>query len=404
MFYATLLTGLRAAQEVRLYGLGSFFRARMVRELCAVNAAERRVDRREVGVQGLLAVLSAGIAGCGLVWVVQSAAAGTVSIGDVAVFVAAVAGVQSALTAGVDQAAQIHQALLLFEHYMAVATVPADLPVPASPEPVPELRHGIELRDVWFRYSEEHPWVLRGVTLTIPAGAAVALVGRNGAGKSTLVKLLCRLYDPVRGSIRWDGVDLQELDPDALRGRIGVVLQDYMAYDLTAAENIGLGDLTAMDDRPRLRAAARRAGADDTVTALPHGYDTMLSRIFGGSPDRDDPSAGVLLSGGQWQRLALARAFLRDQRDLLILDEPSSGLDAEAEHDLHSRLRTHRAGRTSVLISHRLGTVRDADLIVVLDDGQIAEQGDHAGLVAGGGTYARLYGLQSRGYLQEVPG
>ena len=400
LFYANLLSGPRAAQEVRLFGLGAFFRSRMVRELRAVNQAERRVDRREVGVQGLLAVLSAGIAGYGLVWVVRAAVEGAVSIGDVAVFVAAVAGVQMALGIGVDQAARIHQALLLFDHYLAVTTEPEDLPVPSSPVPVPVLKGGIELRDVWFRYSEDHPWVLRGVTLTIPAGTALALVGHNGTGKSTLVKLLCRLYDPDRGSIRWDGVDLRDVDPDELRQRIGVVFQDYMDYDLTAAENIALGDLSAVDDRARLRDAAVRAGAHSTLAALPHGYDTMLSRIFTDSADRDDPGTGVVLSGGQWQRLALARAFLRDQRDLLILDEPSSGLDAEAEHDVHERLRTHRAGRTSVLISHRLGAVRDADVIAVLVDGRITESGSHASLISLGGTYARLYGFQSRGYVE----
>ncbi len=386
LFYATLLSGPRAAQEVRLFGLGRFFRDRMVSELRAVNRAERRMDRREVGLQGMLALTSSGIAGFGLLWTVL----GAVSVGDVAVFVAAVAGVQAALASGVDQAARIHQALLVFDHYVVVTSAGPDLPVPARPRPVPVLRKGIEFRDVWFRYGEEHPWVLRGVTLTVPKGSAVALVGHNGAGKSTIMKLLCRLYDPTRGSIHWDGVDLRDMDPDELRARIGVVCQDYMNYDLTAGENIGLGDLTALDDPARLRGAARRAGVHDVLTTLPKGYDTTLSRIF----DAD----GIVLSGGQWQRLALARAFLRDERDLLVLDEPSSGLDAEAEHDVHTRLRTHRADRTSVLISHRLGAVRDTDLIAVLTDGKITEHGRHDELLAAGGTYARLYELQSRGY------
>jgi ATP-binding cassette subfamily B protein len=402
MFYAQLLSGPRAAKEVRLFGLGRFFRTRMVTELRAIYAAERVVDRRELRIQGLLALLSAGIAGYGLFWVVGAAAAGSVSIGDVAVFVAAVAGIQGALAGGVDQAARTHQALLMFDHYLHVTSVDADLPVAAHPVPVPPLRDGIELRDVWFRYSDDHPWVLRGVTLTIPVGRSLALVGHNGAGKSTVIKLLCRLYDPDRGSIHWDGVDLREFDPDELRNRIGAVFQDYMDYDLTAAENIALGDLTALGDDPRLRAAAARAGADGFLEALPRGYDTMLSRIFTDNTDRDDPETGVVLSGGQLQRLALARAFLRDERDLLILDEPSAGLDAEAEHDVHTRLRAHRAGRTSVLISHRLGAVRDADVIAVLSDGVVAESGDHAGLLAGGGVYHRLYTLQAKGYREEV--
>jgi ATP-binding cassette, subfamily B, bacterial len=397
-FYAQLLTGVRAAKEIRLFGVGPFLRGRMVAELRAINASQRRVDRREVVVQGLLAVLSAGIAGYGLVWVVRAAATGAVSVGDIAVFVAAVAGIQTALATGVDQAAQTHQSLLMFDHYLAVSRITPDLPVPASPRPVQPLRRGIELDDVWFRYGEDHPWVLRGVTLTIPHGRTLALVGHNGAGKSTLVKLLCRLYDPTAGSIRWDGVDVRELDPDELRRRIGAVFQDYMEYDLTAAENIALGDLSALGDPARLRAAAERAGIADTLAALPRGYDTLLSRVFTDSADRANPDTGVVLSGGQWQRLALARAFLRDGRDLLILDEPSSGLDAEAEHDVHCRLRTHRRGRTSVLISHRLGTVRDADVIAVLRDGTVRELGRHEELVRAGGTYARLYELQSRGY------
>jgi ATP-binding cassette, subfamily B, bacterial len=244
--------------------------------------------------------------------------------------------------------------------------------------------------------------VRSNVNLIIPAGTATALVGHNGSGKSTIIKLLCRLYEPDRGTIVWDGVDLRDLHPDELRHRIGVVFQDYMDYDLTAAENIALGDLSSLDDRPRLADAARRAGAHDTIMALPNGYDTMLSRTFTSTADRDDPTTGVALSGGQAQRLALARAFLRDNRDLLILDEPSSGLDPEAEHDVHTRLRAHRAGRTSVLISHRLNTIRDADQIAVLHNGQITETGTHATLTALGGTYAKLYTLQSSGYREEV--
>jgi ATP-binding cassette, subfamily B, bacterial len=402
MFYAQLLSTPRAAKEIRLFGLGRFLRGRMVSELTSIYRAERAVDRRELWVQGLLAVLSAGIAGYGLFWVVDAAARGVVGVGDVAVFVAAVAGIQSALAVAVDQAARTHEALLVFDHYLHVTDVPDDLAPSANPRAVPPLRQGIELRDVWFRYSADHPWVLRGVDLTIPVGGSLALVGRNGAGKSTIVKLLCRLYDPDRGSVTWDGVDLRDLDLDELRARIGTVFQDYMDYDLTAAENIAVGDLDALGDEPRLRAAARRAGAHDFLAALPRGYDTMLSRIFTDSQDRDDPSTGVALSGGQRQRVALARAFLRDDRDLLILDEPSAGLDAEAEYDVHTRLRDHRAGRTSVLISHRLGTVRAADTIAVLADGRIAEVGGHDELVAAGGLYHRLYSLQAKGY-EEVP-
>jgi ATP-binding cassette subfamily B protein len=193
-----------------------------------------------------------------------------------------------------------------------------------------------------------------------------------------------------------------------LRARIGVLFQDYMSYDLTASENIGLGDVAAMDDEMRIRDAAERAGIDATIERLPRGYGTLLSRMFptlpGDGSDRgdDEDGGGVLLSGGQWQRLALARTFLRDQRDLLILDEPSSGLDAEAEHRIHQRLRRHRDGATSLLISHRLGAVRDADRIVVLAGGVIVEQGSHRELVAAGGEYARLFEMQAHAYQPEI--
>jgi ATP-binding cassette subfamily B protein len=276
------------------------------------------------------------------------------------------------------------------------------------------LERGIELRGVWFRYSDDHPWVLSGVNLFLPAGQAVALVGRNGSGKSTLVKLLCRLYDPTKGAILWDGVDLRDMDVAELRRRMGAVFQDFMHYDLTAAENIALGDVDALGgapgsargygvgDQDRIVAAAQLAGVHDMIGALPNGYDTMLSRLFVSEQDKDDPETGVVLSGGQWQRLALARAFLRDNCDLLILDEPSSGLDAVAEHEVHTRLREHRRGRTSVLISHRLGAVRGAEQIVMLDNGGIVERGTHDELISADGVYAELFRLQSAGYQENV--
>ncbi|MBQ1037589.1 ABC transporter ATP-binding protein [Micromonospora sp. C81] len=403
LFFAQLLVGVPAAKEVRLFGLGRFFGDRMLDELHDLHRVEQKLDRREVRAQAVLGLLGATVAGIGVVYTVSIARAGGLSPGDVVIFLAAIPGVQGALGSLVVQLGAIHQALLLFEHYDQVAHVETDLPVPATPRPVPPLTEGIELRDVWFRYSPQHPWVLRGVDLNLRAGATTALVGLNGAGKSTLVKLLCRFYDPERGSIRWDGVDLREFDPAELRERLGAVFQDFMPYDLSAAENIALGDLGAREDPERLRTAARHAGIDDTLTALPRGYDTLLTRIFFDGPDRDDPQAGVVLSGGQWQRVALARGFLRAERDLLILDEPSSGLDAEAEHDLHRRLGELRRGRTSLLISHRLNAVRDADTIVVLADGRVVERGDHRELLAAAGRYARLFGLQARGYREDAP-
>lgn len=213
----------------------------------------------------------------------------------------------------------------MFGHSVTVIQAEPDLPVPAAPAPMPRLRDGIRLNDVWFRYSDDHPWILRGLNLFIPAGAAVAVVGLNGAGKSTLVKLLCRFYDPQHGSITWDGVDLRHLHPDHLRQRVSGVFQDHMAYDLSAADNISIGFVAARGDEARVQGAAREAGIDGKLSALPRGYDTMLTRMFFSEDDKDDPETGVVLSGGQWQRVALARAMFRGRRDLMILDEASAG-------------------------------------------------------------------------------
>jgi ATP-binding cassette subfamily B protein len=318
--------------------------------------------------------------------------------------------VQSQLASVVSRVAVAHQALIFFEHYREVTEATDDLPEAPSRRAMPTLRHGIEFRNVWFRYDDAHEWVLKDVNLFIPHGRAVALVGHNGAGKSTLVKLLCRFYDPTRGAVFWDGIDLRDLPIADLRARIGAVFQDFMQYELTAGENIGVGDVDGADlldaDEPsriaRIHTAAERAGVHDLLNDLPKGYRTLLSRIFTDSKDRDNPETGVLLSGGQWQRVALARAFLRDRRDLLILDEPTSGLDAESEHAIHSRLAEHRRGRTSLLISHRLGAVRDSDEIIVLSESRVVERGTHDALVAGRGIYARLFRLQSAGYTGEA--
>jgi ATP-binding cassette, subfamily B, bacterial len=441
LFYTDLLTDLRAAKEVRLFGLRGLFRHRMLQELATSNREQRRFDRREAVTQLLLAALSAVLAGGCIVWALLAAARGALTLGDVAAVLLAVGSVQATLTAAVNHVSLGHHAALLLDHYRAVvgatatgrgpapgtAPDPADrspaVPVsgadhaaapgsggPADHVPAAVARgngssgngsaRGIEFDDVWFRYADDLPWALRGVSLSIPTGRALAVVGENGSGKSTLVKLLCRFYDPVRGGVRWDGTDLRDIPLDELHGRIAAVFQDFMDYELTAGENIALGDAagrTELDvDADRVAGAARRAQVHEALAALPQGYRTLLSREF--SAAGEDGPPGVLLSGGQWQRVALARALLRGDRSLLVLDEPSSGLDAEAEFRIHQEMRRYREGRTSVLVSHRLNTVRDADRIVVLAAGRVAEEGDHDALVAAGGQYARLFELQAAGY------
>jgi ATP-binding cassette, subfamily B, bacterial len=398
MFYGNLQTDLHAAKEIRLFGIGGFLRDRMLTELRSINKRQARLDRRSLRAQTALAVIASAVTGAGLIWTVREAASGALPIGDVSMFVLASAGIQGALGSAITSVADSYQAIILFSHYTDILALDPDLPVAEHPRPIEPLTGSIEIRDVWFRYDGAGPWILRGLTMTIAAGSAVGLVGVNGAGKSTLVKLLCRLYDPQRGAIYWDGVDIREVDPEQLRDRIGAVFQDYMAYDLTAAENIGLGDLARLQDSAAIRDAAVMSGVAETVERLRFGFDTLLSRIFFDNADKEDPRTGVVLSGGQWQRLALARGLMRAGRDLLILDEPTAGLDADGEAAIHRQLRQLRAGRSSLLISHRLGALRYADVIYVLADGQIAERGEHAALMVAGGEYARLFALQASGY------
>ncbi|WP_245563448.1 ABC transporter ATP-binding protein [Longispora albida] len=395
--YQGLQTELSGAAEHRLYGLGELFHARMTRAALEVSGADLRVQRKMALTQGGLALLGAVTLAGGSAVVVVRAARGELTAGDVVLFLSAVAGLQAAIHGVGSQLTEAAQAVRLFRHYVDVVDAPADL-ADGQGTPGPLVR-GVEFRDVWFRYDPSGPWVLRGLNLTITAGQALGLAGVNGAGKSTLISLLCRLYDPERGEIRWDGVDIREYAIDGLRRRIGATFQDFMAYDLTVAENIGVGDVARLDDQRAIEHAAGLAGASAVIAGLRHGYRTLLSRIFFGETG---DGRGVALSGGQRQRIALARSLMRDDADLLILDEPNSGLDAVSEHQIHEILRGHRSGRTSLLVSHRLSTLRDADRIVVLEGGQVLEEGTHTELVDAGGRYAELFALQAAGYAEAT--
>jgi ATP-binding cassette, subfamily B, bacterial len=390
-----LMADPRAGQELRLFGLAGFFRDRMLTALRACADTDYEIARRTAASQGGWSLFGGAVVGAGSALVAWQASRGHVSVGDFVLFAAAVTSVQSTLAAMVNQVPMLGSALRLFRHYLAVLERAGDLP--DGTRPAGPLRRGIELRDVWFRYKPDGPWALRGVNLVIPAGETVGLVGVNGAGKSTLVKLLCRLYDPQRGAILWDGVDLRDLRAADLRALVSVTFQDFVCFDLTAAENIGLGDLAAAQDRARVREAARVADLDEVLCGLAQGYDTLLSRDFADGSDR----AAATLSGGQSQRMAVARAALRRDADLLILDEPSSGVDPETEHRIQRALRQRTAGRTSLLISHRLSSIRDAGLIVVLAGGRVAESGTHDELMAAGGRYRRLFSMQAAAYQDE---
>jgi ATP-binding cassette subfamily B protein len=253
--------------------------------------------------------------------------------------------------------------------------------------PVP-IREGITFEDVGFRYPGAARWAVRHLNFTLRAGEVLALVGENGAGKTTLVKLLARLYDPDEGRILLDGHDLREYDLNELRADLGVIFQDFMRYHMTAAENIAVGRIDAQGDRTRIEEAAKRSMAHEMIARLPEGYDQMIGKRF---------RAGVDLSGGEWQKIAIARAYMRDAQ-VLILDEPTAALDARAEFEVFQRFKELSQGKTAVLISHRFSSVRMADRILVLVDGEVEAMGTHQELLAQRGRYAELFELQAAGY------
>ncbi len=257
----------------------------------------------------------------------------------------------------------------------------------ARPVPVP-VREGFDFRDVGFRYPGSERWAVRHLTFRFTPGERIALVGENGAGKTTLVKLLARLYDPDEGRILLDGVDLREYDLASVRSNIGVIFQDFVRYDFVLKENIGVSQVDQLDDDARVREAARRSLADTVASRLENGYQQMLGRRFDG---------GVELSGGEWQKVALGRAYMRDAQ-VLILDEPTAALDARAEYEVFLRFAELTRGRMAVLISHRFSTVRMADRILVLQGGELVDQGTHEELLARRGLYAELFNLQAAGY------
>ncbi|HEX6895584.1 MAG TPA: ATP-binding cassette domain-containing protein, partial [Bryobacteraceae bacterium] len=281
-----------------------------------------------------------------------------------------------------EQALYIKDLFDFFETRPGIVSRPEAL---AAPRPI---RSGFEFRRVSFAYPGSERRVLRDVSFRFDAGERIALIGENGAGKTTLVKLLARLYDPVEGAILLDGVDLRDYDVDSLRGEIGVIFQDYMRYDMLARENIGMGRIEELQNDARIEAAARKSLAEALIAQFPRGYKQMLGRRF---------DEGMDLSAGQWQKIALARAYMRDAQ-VLILDEPTASLDARAEYEVFLRFADLTRDKMAVLISHRFSTVRMADRILVLADGELIEQGTHQQLVALGGRYAELFELQAAGY------
>ena len=397
MFYAGLLTESAAIKETRLLGIAGTLQARMRKEMSEIDRAEAVLDRKYLLRQGVMTWLAAVVLAVISFLAVRQSVVGRLSLGSVSLVIAASGGFAAATAGLIERVADIRQGLRMFAHFQELV----DAPNEGRPQldALPPLRKGIDAHSLSFTYPGASVAVLEDLNLQIPFGKTTAIVGLNGAGKSTLVKLLCGLYLPSAGSICWDGRDSRSFDVRSVRDRIGAVFQDFMQYDLSVRDNVGLGNVNKVDDASAVSDALTRSGAADLVGRLPRAADTMLSRTF----FDDDADDGMMISGGEWQRLAIARAYMRIQHDVMILDEPSSGLDVEAEAQVHQDLRAARAGRTNVLISHRLSTVRGADRIYVLENGQVRESGTHASLLAAEGEYARLFRLQARGYVEAEP-
>ncbi|MBW3588706.1 MAG: ABC transporter ATP-binding protein/permease [Actinobacteria bacterium] len=395
--YIELATGIKAAKEIRLFGLGTHLlnSHKTLTNEYIKKLFRDRVKRSGVGfVSGAMYGLSlAGSIGFLGYLTLQ----GRASIGELAMGVQitrmAIGSVQMAaglVTWTAELAFVGERYLWLFDYESEVKLATRDRLVP----PPQAITRGITIEDVRFSYPGTEEEILKGVSLFIPAGTTVALVGENGAGKSTLVKLLCRFYDPTGGRITIDGIDFKDIDLDKWRANAAVSFQDFVKYQLIAREAVGVGELSVNFNGAAVAAAAHQAGATAVINKLPDGVDTQLGRDFEG---------GIELSEGEWQRIALARGSMRPHPSILILDEPTASLDARAEHEVFERFaemaRPESGPRpVALLVSHRFSTVRMADMIVVLHDGQIEELGSHEELMAKAGRYAELFDLQASRY------
>jgi ATP-binding cassette, subfamily B, bacterial len=387
-----ILTRDSHVKEVKLFGLGPLILGRYKALFQKFYAEDRRLAFKRMAWGLALGLLSlAAFYGC--YWLVAGRAArGAISVGDMVLYLAVFRQGQAAFQGILSSVGGMYESALFMSNLFAFLEVPTggEAPRVLPPRSAPRGRgNALELRGVSFRYPGRDGWALKDVSLTLAPGEKLGLVGENGAGKSTLVKLLLRLYEPTEGEILYGGVNLKDMDPEDLRSRFGAVFQDFVRYQFSAAENIGLGHVEALEDRARVRRAAEEGGASSVVEALPRGYDTMLGGWF---------EKGQELSAGQWQKLGVSRAFMRDA-EVLILDEPTASIDAEAEHALFERFQRLAADRTAIVISHRFSTVRMADRIAVLHDGRLLELGSHAQLMEQDGRYAHLFRLQARGYL-----
>jgi ATP-binding cassette subfamily B protein len=388
--YLRVLGGSKeAAKELKLFGLAPFLTERFSRLSNQIYDEDVSLARRRLVAGSFLSMIGTAGYYSAYVFVIWRTISGVLSIGELTFLAGSIqqasSNIQqifSTVSSIADQALFLTDLIAFFEMRPAIASKPNALPVPRP------ITRGFEFRNVTFRYPGSSRLVLDGLNFHFRSGERVALIGENGEGKTTIVKLLTRLYDPLEGQVLLDGVDLREYNLEDLYQEIGVIFQDFMRYEMTARDNIAVGRIEQIDDLPLLQQSAQKSMADEVIGKLPCGYEQMLGRRFDG---------GVDLSGGEWQKVALARAYLRDAQ-ILILDEPTAALDARSEFEVFQRFAELTAGKMALFISHRFSTVRMADRIVVLEHGRIAEDGDHEQLTRLGGRYAEMFELQAASY------
>jgi ATP-binding cassette, subfamily B, bacterial len=378
-----------AAKELKLFNLASFFTDRFAKLSDVVYEQDVELARKRLGIGSILSFISTGGYYGAYTYVIWRTVTRGLSIGTFYFLTTAImqasSNIQqvfSTLSGIADQALFLTDLLAFFQMEPTIRSKPNALPAPRP------IRRGFEFRDVSFQYPGNERRVIDHLNFSLRPGERVALIGENGQGKTTIVKLITRLYDPTEGQILLDGIDLREYALEDLYREIGVIFQDFMRYEMTARENIAVGKIDTLEDLNALKDAAHKSLADQVIARLPGSYDQMLGRRFDG---------GVDLSGGEWQKLALARAYLRNAQ-LLVLDEPTAALDARSEFEVFERFAELTTGKMALFISHRFSTVRMADRIVVLENGRIAEEGKHDDLTLLGGRYAEMFELQAASY------
>jgi ATP-binding cassette subfamily B protein len=376
------------AKEVKLFDLGKLFLKRYVAIYDGLYEKDRNLTIKRESYGFVFTCVSIAALYSAYAWCAITAARGLISIGDMTMYIMMFRQGQAAVTASLGAVGGMYEDNLylstLYE-YLEVEVAPSTGTAVSGPDP----EAGVQFENVEFRYPGSDKVAITGINLQIKRGRSLALVGENGSGKTTLIKLLTRLYKPTYGRILLDGRDLNEWDETVLRRRIGVIFQDFVRYQLIVGENIGAGDVRAFEDRDRWKEAATQGKSAPFIEDMPQQYDTQLGKWF---------KDGRELSGGQWQKIALSRAFMRHDADILVLDEPTAAMDAAAEAEVFEHFRSLMGQKIAIVISHRFSTVRMASEIVVLDQGHIVERGDHESLMAQDGVYSKLFTLQARGY------